>query len=359
MKREKKHSRAKYILLAFRRYAIFFLAISFFISCCLTLFLSTMQKVGGIVIERESIESAAKITFANVVVLSVICTAADAVRRAVTVNRPVKKIKEFARKIMSGDFSARIEKDDSAFLSMGDFDEIADYFNDMAQELSGIETLQNDFTANVSHEMKTPLAVIKNYTALLKSPGISEKERIEYAGEAGKAADRLSALVSNILKLSKLENRQIFPKNEEYDLGEQLRECLLQFENEWLKKNLEIETDIEDGVTVRADSELLSIVWSNLFSNAVKFTDKGKISVSLKKGGGFACVTVADTGSGISAADGKKIFDKFYQGDTSHATAGNGLGLALVKRVIDIEGADISVESVPSKGSIFTVRIPL
>lgn len=359
MKKEEKHLRTKKILLAFRRYAIFFLAMSFFITCCLVLFLNTMQYSAGIVIERESIETAAKITFANVIVLSLICTAADAVRRAIMVKRPVKKITDFAQKIMSGDFSARIKKEDSAFLTMGDFEEIADYFNDMAQELSGIETLQNDFTANVSHEMKTPLAVIRNYAALLKSPELSDEERMEYADETCKAADKLSALVTNILKLNKLENRQIFPEKEKYDLGEQLCECLLQFESEWERKGLEIETDIEDGITVSADSELLSIVWSNLFSNAVKFTDRGKIRVSLKKDGDFAKITVADTGRGISAKDGKHIFEKFYQADTSRATGGNGLGLALVKRVIDIEGADISVESEPGKGSIFTVRIPV
>lgn len=359
MTRAKKHARAKNILLAFRRYAVFFLAISFFISCCLVLFLNTMENAAGLVIERESIETAAKITFANVMVLSLICTVADAVRRAIMVKRPVKKITDFAERIMSGDFSARIEKDESAFISMGDFEEIADYFNDMAQELAGIETLQNDFTVNVSHEMKTPLAVIKNYTALLKDPGISDAERAEYAAEAGRAADRLNSLITNILKLNKLENRQIFPDKKEYDLGEQLCECLLAFENEWEKKGLEIETDIQDGITVCADGELLNIVWSNLFSNAVKFTDHGKISVSLKRDGDFAVVSVADTGRGIHTKDGKRIFEKFYQADPSRATGGNGLGLALVKRVIDIENADISVESEPGRGSVFTVRIPI
>ena len=359
MRKRQKNARVKKILLAFRRYLIFFLTISFFISCCLVLFLNTMETVAGLAIERQSIETAAKITFANVIVLSLICTAADAARRAIMVKRPVKKITDFAEKIMNGDFSARIDKNDSLFFSMGDFDEIADYFNDMAQELSGIETLQTDFTANVSHEMKTPLAIIKNYAALLKDPALSEEKRIEYAAEAEKAADKLSALVTNILKLSKLESRQIFPEKKTFDLSEQLCECLLPFENEWEKKGLEIETDLEDGVTVCADSELLSIVWSNLFSNAVKFTDTGKISVSLKKEGDFACVKIADTGKGISAENGKRIFEKFYQADPSHATGGNGLGLALVKRVIDIEGADISVESEPGKGSVFTVRIPL
>ncbi len=351
--------KAKKILLLIRRYVVFFLSASFFISCCLVLFLRTVERVAGIELGRTDIEIAAKITFANVILLSMICTAGDALRRAIMVKRPVRIITDFIKRIMAGDYKARIEKDDSALLSMGDFEEVADYFNDMARELEGVETLQSDFTANVSHEMKTPLAVIKNYTALLKTPGLPEDKRLEYAEEAGAAADRLSALVTNILKLNKLENRQIFPEKEEYDLGEQLCGCMLNFESQWESKGLEIETDIEDGVTVTADGELLALVWNNLISNAVKFTDSGRISISLKRDGDSATVRIADTGCGISAKDGKHIFEKFYQADTSHATGGNGLGLALVKRVIDIEGADISVESEPGKGSVFTVRIPV
>ena len=141
-------------------------------------------------------------------------------------------------------------------------------------------------------------------------------------------------------------------------MGEQLCECLLDFEELWERKNLEIETDIEENVTINADAEMLSLVWNNLFSNAIKFTDEGgKVSLSVKTEGGFAIVKVADTGCGISRETGAHIFEKFYQGDTSHATKGNGLGLALVKRVMDITGGDISVESELGRGSIFTVKI--
>lgn len=143
-----------------------------------------------------------------------------------------------------------------------------------------------------------------------------------------------------------------------YDLGEQLRECLLSFESQWEAKELEIEADIEEDVTVEADGQLLSLVWNNLLSNAIKFTDDGgKITVSLRTDGPMAIVKVADTGCGIDRETGKHIFEKFYQGDTSRATRGNGLGLALVRRVVEIVGGNISVESQVGKGSVFTVEI--
>lgn len=143
-----------------------------------------------------------------------------------------------------------------------------------------------------------------------------------------------------------------------YDLGEQLRECLLSFESQWETKELEIEADIEEDVTVEADGQLLSLVWNNLLSNAIKFTDDGgKITVSLRTDGRMAIVKVADTGCGIDRETGKHIFEKFYQGDTSRATRGNGLGLALVRRVVEIVGGNISVESQVGKGSVFTIEI--
>lgn len=155
-----------------------------------------------------------------------------------------------------------------------------------------------------------------------------------------------------------MENQQIFPETREYNLGEQLCECLLYFEDAWEKKNLDIETDIAEDVVINADYELLSLVWNNLFSNAVKFTEpEGKISVGLRQKDKDVIVIVADTGCGMSEEVGKHIFEKFYQGDTSHASQGNGLGLALVKRIIDITGGEISIESTLGKGSTFRVRL--
>jgi signal transduction histidine kinase len=165
-------------------------------------------------------------------------------------------------------------------------------------------------------------------------------------------------LVTNILKLNKLENQQIYPEIRQYNLSEQLRESLLNFEDAWEKKSLELEVDIDDDITIQADAELLTLVWNNLYSNAIKFTqDDGRISVSLKNESGYAVVKVSDTGCGMSQEIGQRIFEKFYQGDNSHSMQGNGLGLALVKRVIDIMSGEISVESVIGKGSTFIVKL--
>ena len=167
----------------------------------------------------------------------------------------------------------------------------------------------------------------------------------------------VSNMATDSVKLNKLEKQQIYPKTEEYDLGEQLCECLLQFENVWEENDIEIETEIADDVKVNTDQELLSLVWNNLFSNAFKFTPKGgKVTLILEATEDHAIVKVKDTGCGMSPEVGAHIFEKFYQGDTSHATQGNGLGLALVKRVVDILHGEISVESTLGKGSTLIVK---
>lgn len=354
--REKKKRSSRW-LFALRRYIIFFLLMAFVITCCMVLFLDRLSEATGLVLSHDYVEKAAKATFLNVLLLSLLCTVIDGIRRRFMVDRPVRKIVKAAEQIMKGDFSVRIPPlrgvDD-----MSGFDVIADYFNQMAEELSGTETLRTDFIANVSHELKTPLAVIQNYGTMLQQPNLPEEKRLEYAKAITDTSRRLANLITNILKLNKLENQQIYPKAETYDLGEQLCECLLAFESAWENKALEIETDIEDGVLVDTDAELLSLVWNNLFSNAIKFTEPhGRVSLSLKSQGDFAVVQVSDTGCGIPSEVGRHIFEKFYQGDTSHATQGNGLGLALVKRVIDIIGGDISVSSEAGKGSTFTVKL--
>ena len=206
--------------------------------------------------------------------------------------------------------------------------------------------------------MKTPLAVMQNYGTLLQTRNLSEEKRIEYAKVITDASRRLADMMTNILKLNRLENQQIYPKPTTFDLGERLCESLLRYESTWEKKNIEIETDIAEGVAVSADEELLYLVWNNLFSNAFKFTeDRGKVTLTLTADEKYAIVKVTDTGCGMSAEVGTHIFEKFYQGDTSHATQGNGLGLPLVKRVVDIMQAEIGVESAVGKGTTFTVKI--
>ncbi len=353
----KKQSLAVKLLVSLYHYFCLFLMMAFLITCCMLLFLNTMSESMSIEFTEANIQTAAKLTLGNIVLLSFACTVIDAIRRRITVDRPVKKIVSAANRIARGDYSVRVPVVHSINRTDG-LDEISECFNKMAEELSGVETLQTDFIANVSHELKTPLSVMQSYGTLLQQPDLSREERVKYAKAVSDASRRLANLITNILKLNKLENQQIYPAKKEYDLSEQLRECLLSFEQLWEEKNIEIETDIDEDVKLNADPELLSIAWNNLFSNAFKFTEKGgKVSLSLKAENGVATVEVSDTGCGITPEVGKHIFDKFYQGDTSHATQGNGLGLALVRRVIGIMDGDISVTSEVGRGSTFTVRL--
>ena len=333
------------------QFIVFFMLMSFVVTCNFLLFLNFID------LKKEEIKNAATITFINVLLLTLIFCVMDAIRRRQMITKPVKRIQEGIDRVMKGDFFTRIEYiygEDSS----NEFNMIITGLNQMIEELSGVETLRTDFIANVSHELKTPLTVIQNYGTLLQNPELSEEQRIQYGKAIQEQTRRLSNLVMNILKLNKLENQQIYPNVEKYDLGEQLCECMLEFETVWEEKNIEIDVDIQEEVQIEADKELLSLVWNNLLSNALKFTEaEGKVSLSLQSDEKYAYIEVKDTGCGMSADTGKNIFKKFYQGDTSHATKGNGLGLALVKRVIDICGGEISVSSQLGEGSTFTVKL--
>ena len=346
----------KSILGSVSSFLLFFLTVGFIVSCCMMLFVSILADTVDLTITPDNVGTAAKVTFWNVVLITFLFKLADYIRRKIMVERPTKIITEATEKITSGDFSVRIPPMQSS--GMEGFNQIATAINQMAEELSSVETLRTDFIANVSHEMKTPLAVMQNYGTLLQAPDLSDEKRIEYAKGITDGSRRMADMMTNILKLNRLENQQIYPRVSEFDLGEQLCECLLQYENVWEKANIEIETDIAEDVKVKADAELLGHVWNNLFSNAFKFTPSGgTVTVSLTATDHHAIVKVTDTGCGMTAEVGAHIFEKFYQGDTSHSVQGNGLGLALVKRVIDIMQGEIGVESAVGKGSAFTVRI--
>ena len=338
-------------LLGLTEYIGIVFLISFVLTASFILFFQWVEVPEG------AVRKSAVLTFCNALFIAFIFWLIGKLRRKFTIDRPVKRISDGLEALTAGRFSERI-RPFSDPLGGNQYNIIINHINKLAEELSGVETLRTDFVSNVSHEMKTPLAVIQNYAALLASPGISEAERIEYAAAVSDAAKRLASLVTNILKLNKLENQQIFPEKQKYDLSEQICECMLGYENEWERKNIDIDTDIDDGITVCTDSELLGVVWNNLLSNAIKFTEPGgKVSVSAKRTGNSVRVSISDTGCGIDSETGKHIFDKFYQGDTSHASSGNGLGLALVKRIIDIINGEIEVSSELGSGSTFTVII--
>ena len=344
------------VLREFSSFLLFFLSVGFVVSCCMMLFLNVLSKEMGLTYTSDNIAEAAKITFFNVVIITVLFKTADFIRRRIMVDKPVKLITDAAERIMNGDFSARVKPMHGS--GMEGFNQIGESINKMAEELSSVETLRTDFIANVSHEMKTPLAVMQNYGTLLQAPDLPEEKRIEYAKAITDASRRLADMMTNILKLNRLENQQIYSNPTTFDLGEQLCESLLQYESTWERKNIEIDTDLAENVLVSADSELLSLVWNNLFSNAFKFTeDGGKVTLTLTADERYATVKISNTGCGMSAEVGAHIFEKFYQGDTSHATQGNGLGLPLVKRVVDILQGEIGVESAVGIGTTFTVKI--
>lgn len=338
------------VLRSLHVFLVFFAVVAFVTTCSFLLFFQSVR------FPEEDLRRIAPIVFFNVIILAIIFSVSDIIRRKIMVDKPVKEIRQALESIKSGDFSVRISSSDFENRE-NRFRDIAESINLLAEELAGVETLRTDFIANVSHELKTPLAVMQNYGAMLQRPDLSEENRLEYAKAVSDSSKRLASLITNILKLNKLENQQIFPSIKRYNLSEQLCECLLQFEDEWERKNINIETDIEYDIEINSDSELLSIVWNNLFSNALKFTQSGgSVYVGLESDEKHITVKVRDNGCGMTQAVGSHIFEKFYQGDTSHSTQGNGLGLALVKRVVDIMHGEITVESVYGKGSTFSVR---
>lgn len=351
-----KNNSFREIIREFSSFLLFFLTVGFVVSCSMMLFLNVLSRTLDIEFTANNISDAARITFINVLIITIIFQAIDCVRRKLMIDRPVKIITDAAEKITNGDFSVRVKTMHGS--GYEGFNKIGEAINSMAEELSGIETLRSDFIANVSHEMKTPLSVMQNYGTLLQATDLTDEKRIDYAKTVTDASRRLSDMMTNILRLNRLENQQIYPNLTTFNLGEQLCECLLQYECIWEKKNIEIETNIAEDVFVSADEELLSVVWNNLFSNAFKFTDDGgRVTLTLEKSNDGATVRITDTGCGMTSEVGSHIFEKFYQGDTSRATQGNGLGLALVKRVVDIMQGEIGVESALGVGTTFTVKI--
>ena len=274
------------------------------------------------------------------------------------IGNPIRKVATAAKKVASGNFSVQI-KNERKKNKKNEIDILIEDFNTMARELRGNEMLKNDFISNVSHEMKTPLSIILSYAKALKDGKVEPTERDNYMNVIIETTEKLNGMIGNVLKLSKLENQQIFPVAKPYQLGEQLRSCALAFMRKWEEKSIDFEIEVI-GVSVNYDASLLELVWNNLLSNAIKFTEPGgRITLTSKKTNTRVFVSVKDTGCGMDEESLKKIYEKFYQGDSSHASEGNGLGLALAKKVIDICGGNIFVESSLSEGTTFTVELKI
>ena len=267
--------------------------------------------------------------------------------------RPVHTLALALNEVASGNFRIQLNEtgEETAIREMNR------NFNKMVRELNSIELVQSDFIQNVSHEFKTPLAAMEGYASLLISSPIPEEQK-DYARRILESSRQLSALTSNILKLSKLENQQIVSEKTSFSLDEQLRQVILTMEPLWGEKDLNLELELPE-VKYTGNEDLIGQVWINLLSNAIKFTPAGGvICVVLRESEDSVTVIFRDTGIGMTEDVKAHIFEKFYQGDKSRSSRGNGLGLALVKKILSLCGGEILVESAPGCGSEFTVRLP-
>ncbi|MNP18817.1 Alkaline phosphatase synthesis sensor protein PhoR [compost metagenome] len=231
-------------------------------------------------------------------------------------------------------------------------------FNTAAQELSSIEMLRRDFVNNFSHEFKTPIVSLGGFARLLKEGNLSKEETEEYLGIIVSESDRLAALATNVLNLSKIENQTIVTEKEPFNVSEQIRRSVLMMESKWSNKELDLELELEE-MLLYGNAELLSQVWVNVLDNAVKFSPKGaKLTIQLLDFFDSVIFKVQDHGPGMDEKTQKSIFDKFYQGDASRATEGNGLGLTIVKKIVSLHQGHIEVESSIGKGTTVTIVLP-
>ena len=268
--------------------------------------------------------------------------------------KPLRRVIDATNRLAAGDFSVRLH-----LPGPSSFSELTASFNRMAEELGSIEMLRADFVDNFSHEFKTPIVSIKGFAEELKHDDLTPAQRNEYLDIIISESARLSQLATNVLNLSRVEKQTILASRARFDLTEQLRRSILLFESKWEQKRLTLNVDLEE-VSLDGDEELLSQVWLNLIDNAVKFTpDGGCVDIRLRKSDTYAVFSISDDGYGIPQEAQRHIFDKFYQGDPSHASNGNGLGLSIARRVVLLHGGDIRCTSEEGAGAEFTVTLPL
>ena len=267
---------------------------------------------------------------------------------------PIAKLRSAMREVADGDFKVEAKCESR----IQDVQDIYDSFNSMVRELSTTETLQTDFISDVSHEFKTPINAIEGYASLLEGEPSPEEQRA-YVEKILFNTRRLSALTGNILLLSKLSNQSILPQKTQFRLDEQIRQAIVALEQMWSEKELGFEVELAETPFFGYES-LLPHVWTNLIGNAVKFSPKGgEIRIKMMRTEGAVVFTIEDDGPGIVPGDEEHIFMKFYQSESSHGMEGNGLGLALVRQIVEMSGGSVDVQNLEVGGCRFTVRLPL
>lgn len=273
--------------------------------------------------------------------------------------KPLKELTQATNEIAAGNFNIKVDNILNPLNQNSELGTLVDGFNNMASELKSTEMFRNDFIHNFSHEFKTPIISIRGFARQLYQGNLTPEQEREFAKIIMDESQQLANMSSNVLLLTKLENQEIVTDRTTFSLDEQLRNCLILFEEQWSGKNLNLDLDLEP-VTVTQNAEILAHVWKNLFSNAIKFSKpNGFLTITCKKTVDHIHISVEDTGTGMTEETMSQIFDKFYQGDTSHSTPGNGLGLPLTKRIVEMVGGKIFVKSTYGKGSTFTVHLPL
>lgn len=297
-------------------------------------------------------------TFYLIIGLAFVITLMISLLISATFSKPLADISNAAQEVAKGNLNIYVERKNKKQTGKpNDIQIVYDSFNKMVQELKHSEIFKSDFISNVSHEIKTPLSTIQGYATLLQDEKLPKETKEEYIKIIVAATNQLSTLTTNILKLSKLENQAIFATPKEYNVAEQIRETLLVLQSAWQEKDIELNIDL-DEINLKLDKELMFQVWKNLLENAIKFTNnKGKIEISLKEENNQIVAKISDNGIGMSKTTKEHLFDKFFQGDNSHSNEGNGLGLSLVKKILDIHQAKIEVESQLNIGSTFTITL--
>lgn len=271
---------------------------------------------------------------------------------------PIEKVNEAVKKVALGDFDVRIEKE-TGKERIDEFIMLEQNFNKMAKELQSTNFMQKDFISNVSHEIKTPIATIKGFTEILQGDGLSEAEKKEYLNLIWEEAESMTRLCDNMLKMSRVDKQQIVRKSDEVDISEQIRKTIIFLSNKWEEKNQEFDINL-DKFVIFTDKDLLSEVWTNIIDNAIKYSGENTvISIAGKQSNGKVIIKITDQGIGIDKSKIEHIFDKFYQCEESHKKQGNGLGLSIVKRIIELLDGEIYCESELGVGTSFYICLKI
>ena len=349
---EKKHpSRGRLMLPVLFSAIVFFI---FLITSAIVVIVSLILLKTGTINLTKLVRHEPIVPFVMLLLLSIIIGTVVSFAIGRIPLRPIRRVIDAINRLAAGDFSVRLTT-----TSAPTFRELVESFNRMAEELGGIELLRTDFINNFSHEFKTPIVSIKGFAEELKHDDLSREQRDEYLDIIIAESSRLASLATNVLNLSKIEQQVILTDQKEFNLTEQVRRCILLFENKWEKKHLSLNVEMEE-LSYKGSEDLLNQIWLNLIDNAVKFTPQGGvIGIRLSKTSGEIRFVITDDGCGIPEDAIDRVFDKFYQADRARASSGNGIGLTVAKRIAELHGGTISCRSEEAVGTEFTVTLPL